>query len=154
MFFHKQIYKESYQSRFCVLYDMPIVHHLVSSTNLFLLLPRSSLRYPSIACSKFPLVHLFGVISRGHSMFNSQFLQAFTKVLSREVCSSIAYQDSRDAISREDYRFNHVCGLLRWCLPTRHSFNPLRNIVHHHQYMLKSMWVHKWSHEINSPDIK
>ena len=113
IFFHKQIDKESYQSGFCVPYDMSIVHHLVSSTNLFLLLSRSSLKCPSIACSKFPLVRSFGVISRGHSMFNSQFLQAFTKVFAREVCSSVAYQDSRDAISREDNRFNHVYGLLR-----------------------------------------
>ena len=95
-------------------YDMPIVHRLVSSTNLFLLLLWSSLRCPLIACLKFPLVHLFGgVISRGHSMFNPQSLQAFAKVFAREVCSSIAYQDSRDAISREDNRFNHVYGPLR-----------------------------------------
>ena len=102
----------------------------------------------------FRLSVCLGVISRGHSMFNPQFLQAFTKVFAREVCSSVAYQDSQDAISREDYRFNHVWGLLRWCLPTWHSFNPLWNIVHHHQYMLKPMWVHEWSHEIDSPDIK
>ena len=112
MLFHKQIDKESYQLGFCVPYDMPIVHHLVSSTNLFLLLSGSSLKYPSIACSKFSLVRLFGVISRGHSMFNFPFLQAFTKDFAREVCPSINYQDSRDAISREDYRFNHVRGLL------------------------------------------
>src|SRR6185312_9452725 len=60
MFLHKQIDKESYQSGFCMPYDMPIVHHLVSLTNLFLLLTRSSLKYPSIACSKFLLVRLFG----------------------------------------------------------------------------------------------